>query len=458
MAAGGVFTPGVSMERPGVYTNIRSAKKYNSSDNAQSGIAVIPFFNHSYGMNKKMIEVTKDTVNTIVPLLGYDITDSNENITMIREALKGCTTVKVYIAHADGKKAEGTGGGFKCTAKYVGSRGNDIKYAVVANTDGTFTVNVYLDATLKCAYEGIKTIADVCAIDCDYVDFAVVDGEASSSNAPTAIAGVTLDGGIDGKTTNGDVSKFLDSLDYTAFDTVLLPLDASNEDADETVIKVFDSKIKYLRNNIGKTIQGVVIRYAGDFEGLINVTNAPIVDDKTSIIAAAAFVAGISAGAGYTKTNTNREYEGATGFDEDNFLAHEDVIAALKKGEFVFTLSDDGTVVVESDINSLVTFNGDKDKSYRKNRVIRTLNELSSRLKTAFAPGNYDCTEDDFDRADGVCGSILNALQDDGAIKNVEDGDLIVDRGVSNGDEIYVTGSVQPVDSAEKIYITIVTS
>ena len=137
---------------------------------------------------------------------------------------------------------------------------------------------------------------------------------------------------------------------------------------------------------------------------------------------------------------------------------HEEAVAAIKNGEFFFSVSEESKVVVEYDINSLVNFKDGKDKSYRKNRVIRVFDTFGEALQLNFPPNKYDNDPDGWDIMEGIGRSLLIKFRDAGAIKNVDlDNDFLVDRELSEGDETYFNVGLEPTDSSEKIYFTVAT-
>ena len=137
---------------------------------------------------------------------------------------------------------------------------------------------------------------------------------------------------------------------------------------------------------------------------------------------------------------------------------HEEAFAAIDNGEFFFSVSEAGAVVVEYDINSLTTFADGKDKTYRKNRVIRVFDTFAEALQLNFPPNKYDNSPTGWDIMEGIGRTILKQFEDAGAIKNVDyDNDFLVDRGESKGDETFFSVGLEPVDSAEKLYFTIST-
>ena len=134
----------------------------------------------------------------------------------------------------------------------------------------------------------------------------------------------------------------------------------------------------------------------------------------------------------------------------------------IQKGDFFFSVSEQGNVVVEYDINSLVTYTG-KDKSYRKNKVIRVFAEVAEMIKANFPPNRYTNDPTGWAVMEGVGKTILKRMGPtfdggSGALKNIDyDNDFTVDREKSTGDETYFNVGTQPVDAAEKLYFTVKT-
>ena len=457
MAGGGTFIPGVPKVRPGIYANFKSANAPVTIAERE-GITVVPFFGHSWGPCKQYIEINKDNIATIAEQLGYAVSDSNENMILVREALKGCSRVKVYIVGSGGTKATATNNKLTVTAKYPGTRGNDVRFVISANVVSGWDLSIMLDEVVTYRYESLTKIADVLALDCPIVDFFAAAEDVDTALAATAVAGIKLTGGVNASITNNDFTKWLDSLDNTAFKAVCLPVNKTAEDF-ASKATAFVSKIKYLRDGMGKTVRGAMPQYAANYIGIDSVRNAPIVDGTSLTLAqASAFVAGLAAGSDDLTSNTNRVYPGATGFDETNLLSHEEIEAAILAGEFVFSLSEDEEVVVEYDINSLTTPSEDQDESYKKNRTIRTFDAVIDRIKADIRIATIDSTDEGFDMIDGLGASDLAYFQKRGSLKNVEEGDFLIDRAASKGDAAYVSIGLQAVDSIEKMYFYVLTN
>lgn len=443
--AGGTFDKLVGKVRPGTYINFVSGKN-DTVGGSDRGTVLIPLANLNYGPKGEFITLTASSPDGAYEKLGHSIYDDDENAQMlfIREAFKKASKVIVYRVNG-GTQAEVTSAPVTATAKYPGTRGNKLSFTVAANPTGGFDVQVNLDASKVAEYSGLNTVEELIAQDCEYITF-------SGTGDLKAIAGANLTGGTDTEAENADVTAFLDASESVSWNTMCFPFtDAKLQAAAKT-------KIKYIRESIGKGVQVVMPdTESDDYEGVINVTNSVKVDGVALTHAqACAWVAAATAGAKNTKSNTYEEYEGAT--EVVDVKTHEEAVAAINNGEFFFSVSEAGAVVVEYDINSLVSFKDGKDKSYRKNRVIRVFDTFAESLQLNFPPNKYDNSSTGWDIMEGVGQSILKQYEEAGAITDVDyDNDFLVDRERSEGDETYFNVGLKPVDSAEKIYFTITT-
>ena len=333
-------------------------------------------------------------------------------------------------------------------AKYGGSRGNLFTVTLDANPLGGYDVIVHLDGSKVVEHEGLNTVEELIALDNPYVEF---KGAGSLGEA----VGTTLTGGTDEEPANMDITDFIDQWESVKFNTVCFPFDG--EEA-ANVKQAALTKIKYMRDSMGKGVQVVMPNAPGmDYEGIINVTNSVSLDsDELTTAEACAWVAGATAGASNTESLTYIQYAGATAVVEPK--SNEEAIAAINAGEFFFSINENDEVVVEYDINSLTTFADKKDKSYRKNRVIRVFDTFQEAVQLNFPPNKYDNEENGWGIMEGIGKTVLRQFEDNGAITNVSyDEDFLVDRESSVDDETYFNVGLQAVDSAEKLYFTITT-
>lgn len=443
--AGGTFDKLVGKVRPGTYINFVSTKQ-DTVGISSRGIVVIPLTKHNYGPVGEFITLDCSGPDAAISKLGYSVYDSDENrqMLLIREAFKKAQKVILYRVNG-GTEATATSEPITATAKYPGTRGNKLSFTVAENPVAGFDVQVNLDGSKVAEYEGLKTVEELIAQDCAYITF-------SGTGALVAVAGKNLTGGTDKTVENADVTKFLDAIEGVKFNTLCFPLtDSSLQTAAKT-------KIKYMRENMGKGVQVIMPdTESDDYEGVINVTNSVVVDGvELTHAEACAWVAAATAGASNVQSNTYVEYEGATALVDAK--SHEEAVAAINNGEFFFSVSEGGAIVVEYDINSLVTFSGGKDKTYSKNRVIRVFDTFAEALQLNFPPNKYDNNSVGWDIMEGIGGTILKQFEEAGAITDVDyDNDFLVDREASQGDETFFNVGLKPVDSAEKLYFTIAT-
>ena len=451
--AGGTFDKQVGKDRPGTYINFQSGK-HDTVGGSDRGIVIIPLKNHNYGPRGEFITLTAAAPDAAYAKLGYSIYDSDDNrqMLLIREAFKKAATVIVYRVNG-GTEAKVTAAPVTAKAKYPGTRGNQFSFTVSENPVEGFDVQVNLAGSKVAEYTGLKTVEELAAQDCKYITF-------SGTGALVKNAGANLTGGTDVTMQNADVTALLDASEGVKFNCMCFPF---TEAALQAAAK---TKIKYIRENIGKGVQIAMPNTAsGDYEGVINVTNGVTVDgvDLTAEEACAWVAAATAdAAAEYAAHHSLPVVVKADGLALGKGViiakTHEEAVAAIKNGEFFFSVSEESKVVVEYDINSLVSFKDGKDKSYRKNRVIRVFDTFGEALQLNFPPNKYDNDPDGWDIMEGIGRSLLKKFRDAGAIKNVDlDNDFLVDRELSEGDETYFNVGLEPVDSSEKIYFTVTT-
>lgn len=445
--AGGTFEASVEKVRPGTYINTKSSRQATVGSSLR-GIVLLPLLLHKWGPSGEFITLNASSPDASIAKLGYSVFDNDSNMVMIKESFKNATTVIVYIP-SQGNKAVGSAAPLTITAKYGGTLGNSIKVTVVANPVSGFDVTVYLGTKVVGEYAGITTVEQLIAAGNDYIVF-------SGTGNLVANAGVTLTGGTDIAPTVENMTTYLDESEKVKFNTMSFPIDPESPDAG-SLFAALVSKIKYLRESVGKNVKAVVAKYDTDYEGIINLTNTVEVDGKElTIQQATAWVAGVDASASNVQSNTYKRYIGATKII--GVKNHEEAVAAINNGELFFSYSEEGDVIVEYDINSLVSFTSEKTEDYRKNRVLRVYDTFNDTIKATFPPNKYDNNDTGWNVMEGIGKGILKDFADAGAITGVDyDNDFLVDRSKSSGDQTYFNIGIKAVDSSEKLYFTVTT-
>jgi hypothetical protein len=452
--AGGTWNKLVGKERPGTYINFDTTET-NVVGVSDRGTVIMPLLGHSYGPAEEFITITNGSPDANYSKLGYSVYEAP--LLLVKEALKCAKTVIVYIP-AQGANATAKVDGLDLTgkAKYGGTRGNDLSFDCEANEEEGYDVNVYLENEVVETFEGLATVGELIDAGSAWITFTGTrDAELTDFSA------VSLAGGANAETTTLSMTKFLDAAEAQVWNTMAFPVDSKENSALLTAVV---SKIKYLREDVGKYRKVVVADYTCDYEGVINVANSYVLSDGTALThaQATAWVAGADAGADCVTSNTYKVVEDAS--DIVDLFSHAEAVAAIKAGKFFFSFNEQSEVAVEYDINSLTSYgDGKKAKSWRKNRVLRVLDSFGESCQLNFPPNKYDNDEDGWNIMEGIGKTILKLYgpKSDGgvgAIRNIDlDNDFLVDRELSSGDEVYFNVGIQPVDSAEKLFFTITT-
>lgn len=421
--------------RAGAYVNFKST--HSDKVINERGTVGLPIV-LSFGPEKKIIEIDNDT--DIFEILGLEKDD--KSLLILREALKKANKVLFYRLNK-GTLATSTLGNLVMSARYSGSRGNDLRVVIQTNIDDTnyFDVITFL-ADTKVDTQKVKVIEELTSN--AFVDF-------TGTGELTLSAGINLGGGTENVALGLDYADFLKELELYEFNAVAIPI---NEPEIKTIAKTF---VNRLRNDEGRKIQAVLPDYKdADHEGIISVKNGVYIENgiHVSNIQATAYVAALTASAGYATSNTYAEYEGAINIDTR--YSEKEIIDTIKDGEIVFIKSGQ-KVLVEQDVNTLKTFTAEKNSDFRKNRVIRVMDGINNRIKAKWEDSYIGKTSNNEDgrnlfKKDVL--KILEALQAEGALENVTIDDIEVAIGASK-DSVVVNVKVQPVDAMEKLYMTV---
>ena len=255
------------------------------------------------------------------------------------------------------------------------------------------------------------------------------------------------------KHASDDVDAALTKFRTEVFDTLCYPYDAE----DGTEIKnTIVSWIKSMNEEEGVGVNAVLANCKADSEYVINVANAVVLEDSELTIAeTTAWVAGATAGASISTSNTNMKYVGA--IDVKPRMTKTEMKKASSEGKFIFKVDTSQNVTVVYDINSLTSFTPKKSKKYRKNRIIRTTFNVKNDIRIIFEStylGKNDNNEDGRSILRAALIEYFNTLQKLRAIKNFVADDVTVTEG-PEGDAVVINVAIQPVDSIEKIYITV---
>ena len=465
--------------RPGAYINV--VGKDNNNNGADIGRTLLPVSTQLNWGAKGIIKLNSDS--NFKALLGHDIDEPE--LQTLHEVLKGANTV-LLLNNNDGTAAKATEATlpWTMTAKYPGTLGNNLHVTVEKN-DSKVTVST-LFGTKVVDQQVIGVDKPNTLFDNDYVSFKLTS-EMTPQPPSSGSDGNDSNGSDGGKTTRAGKAPVVmtSKLDQLSSDvTVDLTggttkpaqisdllndaLETENYDVattagfpvDSPLHKQLVEEIKHLREDNDIKVRGV-IPYTGDkvnYEGISTVANGVVLGDGTELDAtvAAGFFAGASSSANAAKSLTYVEYPDAISAYPK--FSNDRTIEALENGEIVFTTKRNETVVIEQDINSLTSFTDEKPVFFSKNRVVRTMDTIVTNTKRTFedmfiGKVTNSSTGRDLFKANIV--SYLQGLSDADVISDFKEEDITVEAG-NDRDSILVNLAVKPLDSMEKLYMTMV--
>jgi hypothetical protein len=416
MAGSGTYINFTDRERVGVYTKFVAKKSTDFESPDTTGIVAIGL-PMDYGEDGKAIEVlaTELEDGSCVSKIGYTLSD--EEILPYRLALVGAYKAYFFKLNKGGEKAKATIGDITYTAKYSGTLGNNIKVVIKADTPkaGTYCVMTYFkDAKKETFY--VSSGEALLAKESAWVDFS------ATSTTPTITAndGTLLTGGTNGAI-DADTSydDFFKAIKYKMYNYIAC------YGADTTISDKIVEFVNKQITNKGKFVGGVVYdKPLLNDRNIISVDQGLECDDFTiSLELMPIFVASLRAGCSLGACLDNNDMTTLVGAhtiinpvnDDDD----TEIIEALKQGKFLFSYWNDGTVVVEEDINTYTEYSDEAPADYRRNRLIATMNYIANeaqiRLNKNVVDGKHADDDDGNTRyivktiVDNICTDLFNS-------------------------------------------------
>lgn len=439
MALGGGNFVAQNKKLPGTYINFISASKASTSI-SDRGVAAIAV-ELDWGADNEIIEITSSDFNkNTLKTLGYDY--ASDKLKGLRDLFLNIRKLYLYRLNS-GEKAKATISagegktGVTVTAKYSGTRGNDIRVVVQKNLDDDtkYDVSTYL-GTKQVDKQTVSATSGL--VDNDFVTF-------STTGELAVTAGSNLTGGTNGTVTGESHQNFLDKLEAYSFNAL------GCISKESSITNLYTTFTKRLRDEMGIKFQAVVYNNAADYEGVVNVKNRATEDDTALIY----WVTGVIAGCAINKSNTNKVYDGEYTV-EANYTQTE-LENAIDSGFFVFHKVGDDIRVLK-DINSLVTTDADKGSDFKNNQTVRVIDQLAIDVATIFNTnyiGNIPNNESGRLSLWNDIVTIYNQYAQMQAIENFASEDIKVEQG-NDKESVTVNGSIQPVNAMEKLYMTIV--
>jgi hypothetical protein len=444
--AGGTFT-GYNKVLPGVYINVQSREAISVSAGERGTVAIGKAL--SWGASGEVVSITPG--EPLEPYIGYDIT--NENALFLREMMKGSDVtsapnkILLYrLPGTGGVAATAAAGSLSIEAKYEGVRGNDISIMISADPDNAslYTIQTIVDGSPVDS----QTFTELSQIvSNDWVNFSTSGAEISTT------AGTALTGGTDPTVATADYAAFLTAIEPYQFDII------AYDGSESTVIAAFTQFVNRMNESVGLKCQAVMSlgdNVSGNNKYVIDVKNGVTLSDGTELSATQAvwWVAGSEAGARYNQSLTYAQYPGAVSANPK--LTDAQAEAAINAGKLCF-VDTFGIVKVCTDINSKTTVTPKEGAEFKKNRVMRVINQFCNDLYEEFSAnyiGKVDNNDTGRSLLRGWIVGYLNGMQSNNGIQNFVADDVTVAQGQTI-DSVIVNVAIQPVDAIEKIYCTV---
>ena len=432
MALGGGSFTTQNKVLPGTYINFVSAAS-STPELSERGIATMPL-ELDWGKEGSVFTVSSEEFQkNSLTLFGYAY--EHEKMKGLRELFRGASTLHAYRLNGGGTKAAND----YATAKYSGTRGNDIRIVIQENADNTsmFDVITYLDSVKL----DTQTVAKADELKSnDYVDFK--SGAVLAKTAAKPLTGGT-NGTVDGKA----YQDYADRIESYTFNTMGIVT------TDETVKNMFVSFVKRMRDEVGIKFQVVLYQCAADYMGVIDVKNK-VEEESWPESALVYWVTGAECGCMVNKSCQNKKYDGE--FNVNTVYTQSELQTAIKAGEFVLHNVNSDIRVLE-DINSMVKETDACGDIFKDNQTIRVIDQLGNEDAVLFNTKYLGTVPNNDSGRISLWSDLVKIrqqLQDVGAIENFTDSDVEVTQGNSKK-SVVVTGSVQVAGTMSKVYMTI---
>lgn len=417
---------------PGSYINFISLARASAtlSDRGYGAMAL----ELDWGPEGEVFTVeNSDFQSDSLKIFGYDYT--SDKLKGLRDLFLNLRTAYFYRLNNSPVKAQNT----YATAKYGGTRGNDIKIVIAANVDtpSNFDVSTLIGTTLV----DLQTVANAAALVAnDYVSF--------KAAALAVTAATPLTGGTNGAAITGtQYQTALDKFEAYKFNTL------GCLSTEETIKSLYVAYTKRMRDEVGAKFQTVIYNKAADYEGVINVKNQALGGDMES--SAIFWVTGASASCAVNRSNTNKNYDGEFTFFVD--YKQSALEAALKAGSFMFHKVGDEVHVLD-DVNSFTSITVDKNIDFTSNQTIRVLDQIGNDVAVLFNTQYLGKVQNNNAGRIAFWNDLVKyhqELESIQAIENFNPEDVIVEKG-NDKKSVAVTNPVTPVNCMTKLYMLVI--
>ena len=420
---------------PGAYINFISVASA-SATLSDRGIATIPL-EMNWGPEGEVITVELgDFQKNSQKIFGYAYTA--DELKPMREIFLHAKKVHFFRLNASGTKATCT----YATAKYPGTRGNDLRIVIEANENSQpeallYDVSTFLGTLQVDQQKAISQMSDL--KNNDYVDFNTGASLGLTASTP-------LTSGANGTVEDATYQTYLDKMEAYTFNAM------GCLSIKPTITALFASFCKRMRDDVGKKFQVVCFRNLADYEGVVSVKNGLVGDTENPALIP--WATGVVAGTAVNKSATNMDYDGEYAVDTD--YTQSELEAGITEGSFMFHLVDDNVVVLE-DINTFTSITDEKSSDFSSNQTIRVLDQIANDIAVLFGTKYIGKVPNDASGRISLWNDIVKhhqELQNIRAIENFNPDNVTVAQGDTKK-AVVVADYVTPVNAMAQLYMTV---
>ena len=420
---------------PGAYINFISVASA-SATLSDRGIATIPL-DMNWGPEGEVITVELgDFQKNSQKIFGYAYTA--DELKPMREIFLHAKKVHFFRLNTSGVKATCT----YATAKYPGTRGNDLRIVIEANENSQedaalYDVSTFLGTLQVDQQKAISKMSDL--KNNDYVDF-------NTGASLDLTASTPLTSGTNGTVEDATFQTYLDKMEAYTFNAM------GCLSTDPTITALFASFCKRMRDDVGKKFQVVCFRNLADYEGVVSVKNGLVGDTENPALIP--WATGVVAGTAVNKSATNMDYDGEYAVDTD--YTQSELETGIMEGSFMFHLVDDNVVVLE-DINTFTSITDEKSSDFSSNQTIRVLDQIANDIAVLFGTKYIGKVPNDASGRISLWNDIVKhhqELQNIRAIENFSPDNVTVAQGDTKK-AVVVADYVTPVNAMAQLYMTV---
>ena len=420
---------------PGAYINFISVASA-SATLSDRGIATIPL-EMNWGPEGEVITVELgDFQKNSQKIFGYAYTA--DELKPMREIFLHAKKVHFFRLNASGTKATCT----YATAKYPGTRGNDLRIVIEANENSQpeallYDVSTFLGTLQVDQQKAISQMSDL--KNNDYVDFNTGASLGLTASTP-------LTSGANGTVEDATYQTYLDKMEAYTFNAM------GCLSTNPTITALFASFCKRMRDDVGKKFQVVCFRNLADYEGVVSVKNGLVGDTENPALIP--WATGVVAGTAVNKSATNMDYDGEYAVDTD--YTQSELEAGITEGAFMFHVVDDNVVVLE-DINTFTSITDEKSSDFSSNQTIRVLDQIANDIAVLFGTKYIGKVPNDASGRISLWNDIVKhhqELQNIRAIENFNPDNVTVAQGDTKK-AVVVADYVTPVNAMAQLYMTV---